>query len=146
MLPQVDLITAVPTPSTRLRQRGLNLAWQLARSLAQSQRLPLRPLLQAPVQRAEQLGLSRRARQRNGGFQALQSISGASVLLVDDVLTTGSTLRAATQCLLQAGAQRVQVAALCRTPRPQASPDSRAWSKASPQKMAAPKWWLSLKA
>jgi predicted amidophosphoribosyltransferase len=49
--------------------------------------------------------------------QAMPALQGASVLLIDDVLTTGATLEVASACVLQAGAARVEVAVFARTPQ-----------------------------
>jgi predicted amidophosphoribosyltransferase len=51
--------------------------------------------------------------------QALTALQGARVLLIDDVLTTGATLSAASAWVLQAGAAQVDVAVFARTPQPQ---------------------------
>ena len=82
--------------------------------------LPVRPgLLRRPADSPHQTGLSAAQRQRNaaGSFQAAD-VRGLHLWLVDDIITTGSTLRAACAELRRAGAARVDVLALARTPRP----------------------------
>ena len=82
--------------------------------------LPVRPgLLRRPADSPHQTGLTAAQRQRNaaGSFQAAD-VRGLHLWLVDDIITTGSTLRAASAELRRAGAARVDVLALARTPRP----------------------------
>ena len=82
--------------------------------------LPVRPeLLRRPADTPHQTGLTASQRQRNaaGSFQAAD-VQGLHLWLVDDIITTGSTLRAACAELRRAGAARVDVLALARTPRP----------------------------
>lgn len=113
-------VCAIPTPADRLRTRGLNLAAALAYSVAGPRRLPLtQDLLCAQALPAQQ-GRSRRQRlqNRNKAFAAAPGVAGKRILLIDDVMTTGSTLRAATTSLLRAGARRVDIVVWLRTPPP----------------------------
>jgi predicted amidophosphoribosyltransferase len=66
---------------------------------------------------ASQQGLSRRQRQRNlrQAFHCQHPVAGLRLILVDDVMTTGSSARAAAQCLLDHGAKDVRVWTLART-------------------------------
>jgi ComF family protein len=107
------LLLPVPLHRRRLGERGFDQAWLLARGLWA--RLPApRPetfprLLRRTRHTRPQVGLGRRARERNmeGGFSASPRISGRDVVLIDDVLTTGATLRAAAEALRAAGARSV---------------------------------------
>ena len=109
----------VPVPSHWLRQwqRGFNPAQRLARAAADHLGLPLLPALARPRRTRHQQGQRARARRRNlhGAFTLRQPATGLHLALVDDVVTTGSTVREASQCLLDAGAASVQVWALART-------------------------------
>ncbi len=122
-LPRPDLVCPVPMPATRLAQRGLNVASELARALARKLACPCRQALcSAPGLPQVQLNRAQRLRRRSS-FQATDRLHGESVLLVDDVMTTGATLRSATSSLLRAGASEVHAFALLRTPlRPSRSP------------------------
>ncbi|MDO3378597.1 ComF family protein [Geoalkalibacter halelectricus] len=115
-----DLIVAVPLHAQRLRQRGYNQAQLLARILAKDLRLaaPAR-LLRRVRPTALQQGLPRQERHRNlrRAFHAQGAVAGRRVLLVDDVLTTGATLSACSQALLDGGAAAVAAVALARTSR-----------------------------
>jgi ComF family protein len=122
-LPRPTLVLAVPLSAARLRQRGYNQAWEIARGVARELRVPARAaLLRRDVERAPQTGLAlaRRAANVRGAFsanpEAARRLRGARVLLVDDVMTSGSTVSAAARVLLDAGAAEVTVAVALRTP------------------------------
>ncbi len=121
-LPQALL--PVPLSPARLAERGYNQAWELARRLGRLCHRPAWPtLLMRPLDSAHQVALKRDQRQHNlrGAFvvDAAQRslLQGQHVALVDDVMTTGATLREAAAVLLQAGAARVDVWVLARTPK-----------------------------
>ena len=114
----IDLVTPVPLAWMRLFARGYNQAEAIARPLARELGLPCRRLLRRRPRRRQAL-LSRVERRRNlrGAFSSRPPPSpGARVLLVDDVMTSGATLEAATAALLRAGAGAVVVAVAARTP------------------------------
>ncbi len=124
-LPLPDLLLPLPLSPQRLRERGYNQAWELARVL--SARLKVPALAQGLVRGRDtphQLGLSRSARLanlRDGQWvdpAVMDKVRGRDVALVDDVMTTGATAHAASQALRQVGAARVQIWVLARTPRP----------------------------
>lgn len=119
-LPLPDVILGIPQHREHLRRRGYNQAHELAVALGLLLSLPVRPdLLRRPADTPHQTGLTAAQRQRNaaGSFRAAD-VRGLHLWLVDDIITTGSTLRAAGTELLRAGAARVDVLALARTPRP----------------------------
>ncbi len=116
------IVTAVPLAAARLAERGCNQAWELARRVART--LGLRAdaqLLLRCRDTPHQLGLGRAERERNLREALLatpgraRSIDGRRIALVDDVMTTGMTARAATQALLAAGAASVSVWVVART-------------------------------
>lgn len=119
-LPHHDQEVIVPVPLFWLKHalRGYNQAELIGRELARATGLPLVPALARTRWTRPQARLSRHQRQRNlGGAFAVRdaaSIAGRRVLLVDDVLTTGSTLRVCTRALLAAGAISVDVLTLAR--------------------------------
>lgn len=116
--PGADAITSVPAVRDRGLWRGHDPAERLAVALARSWRLPFRPLLVRTASPPRQRGRSARERARNvaGGFAA-RGAAPPSVLLVDDVYTTGSTLSAAAAALRERGASTVLALTFARALR-----------------------------
>lgn len=116
----IEAIVAMPLHESRLRERGFNQAIELARPLARASGLPL---LVAAVERRRltppQVGLARRAREANvrGAFACGPELAGMHVLVVDDVMTSGSSLAELARCLKGAGVREVSNLVLARTPR-----------------------------
>jgi ComF family protein len=117
------LLLPVPLSQQRLRERGYNQAWELARRLARRLGVPARTdVLQRSRDTAHQIGMTRAEREHNlrDAFwiepRSRHRLQGAFVALVDDVLTTGATAHAAALALTRAGAARVDVWAVARTP------------------------------
>lgn len=105
-----DAVVPVPMSRAKLRRRGYNQAELLARALAR--RLGLRcdvALLDKRSERRTQSTLAKAERAANvrGAFTASPRAASQSILLVDDVCTTGETLRACAAALRRAGAARV---------------------------------------
>lgn len=118
--PLPERLLCVPLHAERLRERGFNQALELARPLAQALALPLdaRSLVRTRATRA-QTGLDARARRQNLG-KAFEFRSPEApprhVALLDDVMTTGTTLGECARVLRRAGVVRVDVWALARAP------------------------------
>jgi ComF family protein len=121
LLAEADVVAPVPMHRWRLIWRRYNQAAEIARPLA---RLGGRTYLPDALVRARatpsQAGRSGAGRRRNvaGAFRVppgkARLVEGRSVLLVDDVLTTGATAEACARALLAAGAARVDVAVVAR--------------------------------
>lgn len=113
-----DLVTAVPLHWRRLLTRGYNQSLELARGVARDIGAPLEPkALRKARHTVPQSRLSARERKANlaGLFVAdRRVVGGKTVLLVDDIMTTGSTLEAASRAILSAGAARVEVLVVAR--------------------------------
>ncbi len=112
-----DALVALPLSPARQRDRGYNQAIEIARPLARTLGLPLVTGLRRTRDTPPLAGLPWRERQRlvNHAFAADPCVAGRAVALVDDVLTTGATLRAATRALHAAGAASVDVWVVART-------------------------------
>ncbi|MGI8423036.1 MAG: ComF family protein [Chloroflexota bacterium] len=115
-LPAETVLVPVPLHPSRLRERGFNQAERLAAPLAAATGLPLRPAVLRVRATPSQVGLSRAARRVNlrDAFAAAAEVSGATVLLVDDVITTGSTLGSAAAACRAQGARAVYAVTLAR--------------------------------
>jgi ComF family protein len=116
-----DMIIPVPLHWTRLWARGYNQAGWLASALATRIAKPYAPLTLLRKRRTpSQNGLSASGRARNvqGAFHVSHNVVGKTILLVDDVYTTGATINACAKALLRAGALRVDGVALARVVRP----------------------------
>jgi len=129
----------IPLSHQRLAQRGYNQSWELTHALwRQAQRAAPPPhlvnancarsdVLMKVMDTAEQHTLDRSKRLANlrAAFAvnpaALPAMQGKSVLLVDDVMTTGATMHLAARTLLNAGAASVTGAVFARTPAPEVS-------------------------
>ena len=111
----VDVVTWAPTSSARIAERGFDQAELLARAVAKELGLPCRRLLYR-AHGAPQSGHDRAARLLGPAFRARAPRPGLRVLLVDDVVTTGATLHAAAQSLLDAGIADVRCIAAAATP------------------------------
>lgn len=116
-----DLIVAPPLTSARLRDRGFNQALEIAKVVGRAH--GIRVLAGALVKTREtqpQPALSARERRRNlrGAFACREDLSGASVAIVDDVITTGGTVDAMAEALRAAGAAGVSAWSVARTPAP----------------------------
>jgi ComF family protein len=114
-------VVPVPLHWSRLWQRGYNQADALACALAQRLGLPVHRVLQRVVatQRLAPMGLSERQEVMRNAFRARddQQLVGRTVLLVDDILTTGTTCGAAARTLRRAGAARVVAVVIGRAAR-----------------------------
>lgn len=116
----IDTLVPLPVTRVRMRERGFNQAAELAKLLGKQLSLPvdLRSLRKIRETRP-QMALpwdERRANVR-GAFACDVSIAGKHVALIDDVMTTGATVDAASRALKQAGAQSVVVWVLARALR-----------------------------
>lgn len=110
-------VVPVPMHRAKRRKRGYNQAALLARGVARKAGLPLRiTWLEKIVNSPPQSSLSREERARNvrATYQARPACSGSSILLVDDICTTGETLRACALALKKKGATRVCAVTLAR--------------------------------
>ena len=111
-----DVVTWAPTSTARVRRRGLDQAELLARRLARVLDVPCRQLL-IKTSTNVQTGASREERLRGSVFSARKLGVNSHVIVVDDVVTTGTTLRCAADALHKAGARQVTCVAVASAVR-----------------------------
>src|SRR5881227_1924755 len=113
-----DVIVPVPLHPTRRRERGFNQASLLAELLSAQTSIPVKPLLERTRYTTTQTALDRSERMENlhNAFRLRKNanVRGLRVLLVDDVLTTGSTLNECARILKRSGAISVHAATAAR--------------------------------
>jgi predicted amidophosphoribosyltransferase len=108
----VDVVTWVPTTPERVRQRGYDHAERIARGVARVAKLPCRPLLVRLSGAMDHVALGTHA----VVFRPTKAVQG-SVLVIDDVRTTGRSLSAAAAALRDGGASEVAARTFAATPR-----------------------------
>jgi len=113
-----DVVVPVPLHAARLRERGFNQADLLARILSTHMGVPVRPALERRRYTTTQTAFDRAERLENlrGAFRLREKVTvrDSRVLLVDDVLTTGSTLSECARVMGEAGADSVYAVTAAR--------------------------------
>jgi ComF family protein len=119
LLSDTDILVPVPLSRWRLLWRQFNQAALLSRELSRQTGIAMDPLILKRIRATRsQVGMTRDQRRRNvaGAFRVKQParrrLNGKTVLLLDDVITTGATVEACARVLKRAGAARVNVLAL----------------------------------
>ncbi|CAN0442219.1 unnamed protein product, partial [Phaeothamnion confervicola] len=119
ILADADVLVPVPLHRWRLLRRKFNQSGLLADELARNVHLPVDPFLIERIKATpQQVGLSQSERRRNvsGAFRippaAAARVENRHIVLIDDVITTGTTVSACARALRRAGATRVDVLAL----------------------------------
>lgn len=117
-LPEADLLIPVPMHVKQLRQREFNQTALIAKHLGAITSIPLDiDALRKIKETSAQIDVDRKERLRNlrKAFAASESVQGRRILLVDDVITTGATVRECARVLAKAGAADITVVALARS-------------------------------
>ncbi|VXC98381.1 Amidophosphoribosyltransferase [Pseudomonas sp. 8Z] len=122
-LPRPQALLAVPLAQRRERQRGFNQARMLADWLSRALHIPapdtwLTRTLDTPAQQGLDAATRKRNLRQAFVVSAPEQVKGQHLALIDDVLTTGATANILAHLLLRAGAARVDVYCLARTPPP----------------------------
>jgi len=115
---KIDYVVPVPLGVARLRERGYNQSALIARPLALGSGVRYRPqALKRVRETTTQVGLTinqRRENVKNAFLSPNKEVEGKSVLIIDDVMTSGATLESCTTALIQAGAVKVFALTLAR--------------------------------
>ena len=114
-----DCLLPVPLYKSRMRQRGYNQSIEIARIMAKNLQIPI--VYDAVLRRRStesQTGLNAKQRQKNirGAFEIVQQIKFKHVLIIDDVVTTGSTVNELAKLLKKNSVERVGVLSIARAP------------------------------
>lgn len=113
---RVDFVSAVPIHSARKRERGYNQAEFIAAGVADAMHVPNIRVLKRTRYTGTQTALSEHQRLGNvtGAIEVIDrsTVNGATILMVDDVLTTGATLNSCAFALMEASARRIDAATL----------------------------------
>ena len=118
---KTDIITCIPMSRTDIFLRGYNQSQLIAKQLSKITGLPFRKLLYKKYRTKKQHRLTREARSGNllGVFEPCRNmteiIDGRTILVIDDIITTGSTLNEISKTLLIFGADKVFVSACAAT-------------------------------
>jgi ComF family protein len=114
---KADCMIAVPLHKKRLYQRGFNQSHELAKLISKRLGIPLTSRVVERVRETEkQTGLDAKQRRQNirGAFAVMEPIQYRHVALVDDVVTTGSTVNELARVLKKAGVQTISVWSIAR--------------------------------
>ncbi len=117
-LPEVDLVLPMPLHPRRLAERGFNQALEIARCLARYEgiRVDPRGVVRVKDTRPQtELPYEERAKNVRGAFLCRLDLSGKTVAVIDDVMTTGATLNELARALKRAGATWVENLVVART-------------------------------
>jgi ComF family protein len=107
----------VPLADQRFRERGFNQAIEIGRELELQLSIPLRCDVVARIRDTrEQAGLDRKGRRKNvrNAFKVLRPMDAQRIAILDDVVTTGSTVNELARVLRKAGAEHIEVWAVAR--------------------------------
>ncbi len=115
--PKPDCLLPIPLHPRRYRERGFNQAIEIGHPVSQRLDIPLRPRLCQRIRATppqHELDASMRRSNLVGAFKASHAVKGLNLALIDDVMTTGTTVREVASTLKQAGAARVEAWVLAR--------------------------------
>lgn len=117
--PDHALVVPVPLAFERMSERGFNQSLQIARAYCTATGARLAPDVVRRVRHAppqQTLALADRRRNIRGAFEVAAALQGARVLVIDDVMTSGSTLDEMARVVRDAGASHVHALVVARTP------------------------------
>ncbi len=114
----IDMMIAMPLHATRIKERGFNQSLELAKIIAKQYDITLdstscNRIKNTPPQAS--LPLKHRLKNMRGAFECNQSLIGQHIALIDDVMTTGSSLNELAKTIKKAGARKVSCYVVART-------------------------------
>ena len=115
-----DVLLPLPLHPSRLQTRGFNQSLEIARVTSAASGIPMDPAILTRVRATSpqaELPLKERGRNVRGAFECSRDLAGRRILLVDDVMTSGATLREAARILKLHGAGEITVAVAARALR-----------------------------
>jgi len=115
-----DFLLPLPLHPSRLKTRGFNQSLEIARTTSRMLGIPLNPAILTRIRATPpqaELPLRERGKNVRGAFECDRDLAGKRILIVDDVMTTGSTLREAARILKLHGAGSITVAVAARALR-----------------------------
>lgn len=115
---EYNLLLPMPLHTQRLRERGFNQSLEIARCIARKRKMKLDSQSLTRIRHTPpqaELPMKERSSNVRGAFECSNDLTGMRILLVDDVMTTGATLREAARVIKLHGASRVDVAVVART-------------------------------
>jgi ComF family protein len=115
-----DMLLPLPLHPSRLRTRGFNQSLEIARVTSKALGIPMNPAILTRIRATPpqaELPLKERGRNVLGAFECGGDLAGRRILLIDDVMTSGSTLREAARILKLHGAGQITVAVAARALR-----------------------------
>ncbi|MBN2424965.1 MAG: ComF family protein [Calditrichaceae bacterium] len=109
-----DLVTGVPLNTARERDRGYNQSYLLAQAVSEIMGIPFKKILMRNANTKSQTKLTREQRRKNvaNAFACITSVANLHILLIDDLITTGSTINECASVLIKNGARKVHAAAV----------------------------------
>lgn len=116
-----DVIVPVPLHRRKKRMRGFNQAADLAERTGKLLGIPVTEEIIYKIKETrsqKKLDADERKRNLKNAFQTVTSVKGLRILVIDDVYTTGSTMEAMAECLLESGAEEVFFVTLCMVKKP----------------------------
>jgi ComF family protein len=117
-LSSYDIITSVPLHISKLKDRGYNQSSILAKSLANYFKIPFRDdIIYEKNQRISQTKLEKKEREENvrGAFLVKDAVIDKKIIIVDDIFTTGSTLKECSISFKEKGAKNITAITLSKT-------------------------------
>ncbi len=112
-----NVVTYVPATRTKMRKRGFNQTEEIAKYVSKLTGAPCKKLLKTTrkIRSQHTLSVSDRKENVKDAYKAVDDLKGMRVILVDDIITTGSTLKSCSSALKAGGAESVCCVTVCKS-------------------------------